>query len=113
VARLLKAGWPKNCVLNINFPCCAPHEVTEVEVTRQGFRGFNGMHAERRTDLRGRDYYWMGFRTGEPKLNEGADIAAIAAGKISVTPLHIDLTHTEALGDLKRQIGGSIPKAAP
>jgi 5'-nucleotidase len=84
--------------------------VTQVEVTHQGFRGFNGTHAERRTDLRGRDYYWMGFRNGEVKLGEGTDLAAIAAGKISITPLHIDLTHHTALNALKGRIGGAIPK---
>jgi len=110
IQSLLKAGWPNGAVMNVNFPCRLPEQVTQVEVTRQGFRGFNGTHAERRTDLRGRDYYWMGFRNGEVKLVEGTDLAAIAAGKISITPLHIDLTHQAALGALKGRIGGAISK---
>ena len=113
IQRLLEIGWPNDSILNLNFPARPPEEVTEVEVTRQGFRGFNGIHAERRTDLRGRDYYWMGFRNGKVNLADGADLTAIAAGRISVTPLHIDLTHHTALADLKKQLGGSIPKARP
>jgi 5'-nucleotidase len=111
IQRLLEIGWPSDAVINVNFPCCAPDQVTEVEVTRQGFRGYNGVHAERRTDPRGRDYYWMGFRDGQVELGDGADLTAVAAGRISITPLHIDLTHTGALGALKGQIGGAIPKA--
>jgi 5'-nucleotidase len=87
--------------------------VTAVEVCRQGFRGFNGIHAERRTDLRGRDYYWMGFRSGEVNLAEGSDLAALHAGRVTVTPLHIDLTHTAALHGLKGRLGGALPKLAP
>ena len=113
IQSLLKAGWPNDAILNVNFPCRPPEQVTQVEVTHQGFRGYNGTHAERRTDLRGRDYYWMGFRNGEVQLGEGTDLSAVAAGKISVTPLHIDLTHHAALGALKRQVGGTIPKAHP
>jgi 5'-nucleotidase len=99
-------------VNNLNFPCCGRGEVTEIEVTHQGFRGFNGAHAEKRTDLRGRDYYWMGFRSQEVAPRSGTDLAAIANNRISVTPLHIDLTHIRSLGELKGRLGGAIPKLA-
>jgi 5'-nucleotidase len=112
IERLLEIGWPNDAVINLNFPCCAPDQVTEVEVTHQGFRGFNGSHAEKRTDLRGRDYYWMGFRNQEVAPPSGTDLAAIANNRISVTPLHIDLTHTRSLGELRGRLGGAIPKLA-
>ena len=113
VQRLLEVGWPDDAIMNVNFPCCAPESVTQVELTHQGFRGFIGLYAERRTDLRGRDYYWMGFRNGDVNLAQGSDLAAVSAGKVSVTPLHIDLTHHAALAGLKGKIGGAIPKAYP
>jgi 5'-nucleotidase len=111
IERLLEIGWPNDAIINLNFPCRPPQDVTEVEVTRQGFRGYNGVHAERRTDPRGRDYYWMGFREGDVHLGDGTDLTAVAGGRISVTPLHIDLTHTGALGALRGQLGGAIPRA--
>ena len=38
------------------------------------------------------------------------DLRAIADGKISVTPLHIDLTHMSSVHDLKKVLGGAPPK---
>jgi 5'-nucleotidase len=68
------------------------------------------MHAERRTDLRGRDYYWMGFKGKMSNPGEGTDIRAIYEGRISVTPLHIDMTHQPTVFDLKKVLGGAPPK---
>ena len=110
IQRLVEVGWPANVTININFPDVAPEAVSEVEVTRQGFRDFKHMHAERRTDLRGRDYYWMGFRGKLSNPPAGTDLRAIYDGKISVTPLHIDLTHMETVHALKGVLGGAPPK---
>ncbi len=110
VERLLEAGWPRDVVLNINFPNRPPQEVEAVEVTRQGFRDIHNMRAEKRTDLRGRDYYWMGFTHRRPEVEEGTDLAAVLAGRISVTPLHIDLTHMPTVHSLRAVLGGAPPK---
>ena len=110
IERLLEAGWPKDVVINLNFPNRPPGEVDAVEVTRQGFRDIHNMKAEKRTDLRGRDYYWMGFTARRPAVEEGTDLAAVLAGRISVTPLHIDLTHMPTVHALKGVLGGAPPK---
>ena len=110
IARLVKAGWPADVVMNLNFPDAPAEAVTEVEVTTQGVRDQGHMHAERRTDLRGRDYYWMGFRGKQGEPPPGSDLAAVYGGRISVTPLHIDLTHRETAHRLRGAVGGSIPK---
>jgi 5'-nucleotidase len=68
------------------------------------------MKAEKRTDLRGRDYYWMGFTARRPVVEAGTDLAAILEGRISVTPLHIDLTHMATVHALKSVLGGAPPK---
>lgn len=110
IERLMQIGWPANVVMNINFPDRPPDEVKEVEVTRQGQRDFKHMHAEKRTDLRGRDYYWMGFKGQLSNPAAGTDLRAVYDGKISVTPLHIDLTHGETVNRLKGLLGGALPK---
>jgi 5'-nucleotidase len=111
IKRLVELGWPTDVVMNLNFPNLAPAAITEVEVTRQGFRDTHVRRAEKRTDLRGREYYWIGFRPERSKPAEGTDLCALYEGRISVTPLHIDLTHQATVFDLKAKLGGSPPKA--
>jgi 5'-nucleotidase len=110
VKRLMEIGWPSDVIININFPSGPADRVSEVEVTRQGFRDVQVRHAEKRTDLRGRDYYWIGFRPLRSSPPEGTDLRALYEGRISVTPLHIDLTHNNAVFDLKGRLGGAPPK---
>jgi 5'-nucleotidase len=88
-----------------------PEQITTVEVTRQGFREGHLRHWDKRTDLRGRDYYWMGFTVKPQAPVDGTDLKAVYEGKISVTPLHIDLTHNETVHKLKGVLGGAPPKA--
>ncbi len=101
IRRLLEAGWPNDVVINLNFPATSPEGVKGIEVTRQGFRDQFMRHVEKRTDLRGRDYYWMGFKAQPSEPSDGTDLRAIYDRRISITPLHIDLTHVKALGALR------------
>jgi 5'-nucleotidase len=111
IKRLVEVGWSAGVVLNLNFPNRPLAEIGEVEVTRQGFRDVQVRMAEKRTDLRGRDYYWMGFRQERSRPAEGTDLRALYEGRISVTPLHIDLTHMASVHDLRKVMGGPPPKA--
>lgn len=88
-------------LINVNFPDCEPDEVQGVEVTRQGKRDQNLIHLDQRTDLRERDYYWIGFRRERSNPAEGTDIKAIYENRISVTPLHMNLTQLEAMETLR------------
>ncbi len=90
---LLEAGWPKNVVINVNFPDRLPEDVSGIEVTRQGFRDQHLNHLDKRQDLRGTDYFWIGYSGQLSEPPEGTDLRAIYEGRISVTPLHIDMTH--------------------
>lgn len=110
IARLVEVGWPNDVILNVNFPAADPSRVAEVEVTRQGFRNIRTRFAEQRTDLRGRDYYWLGYRNEPSQPPPGTDLRAAYDGRISVTPLHIDLTHMETVHTLKAAVGGAPPK---
>jgi 5'-nucleotidase len=110
VRKLVETGWPGDVVINVNFPALPVDEIKAVEVTRQGLRDVQVRHAEKRRDLRGRDYYWVGFRQERSQPPEGVDLRAIYDGRISVTPLHIDLTHMPTVRDLKSVLGGAPPK---
>ena len=113
IQRLLEAGWPDGVIMNLNFPHAPPAGNNQVEVTRQGFRDVRTRYAEKRTDLRGRDYYWLGYKNTPSKPAEGTDLRAFYEGRISVTPLHIDLTHTPTIHDLKTVLGGTAPALKP
>ena len=106
----MKAGWPKDVVINLNFPARPVEQVTAVEVTRQGIREVSPRHMEKRSDLRGRSYYWMGFKERLPTFTQGTDLCALHEGRVSVTPLHIDLTHMPTVHALKGVLGGAPPK---
>ena len=94
-------------LININFPDLPPDEVKAVETTVQGVRGQHIIYADRRTDPRGGAYFWLGFRGKLSNPPEGTDLRAIYEGRISVTPLHIDLTHMETVHALKGVLGGA------
>ncbi|MGD9816927.1 MAG: 5'/3'-nucleotidase SurE [Hyphomonadaceae bacterium] len=111
VGALLKNGWPKDVLMNVNFPDAPPDEVREVEMTFQGRRDHHIVYADKRTDPRGGEYYWLGFRGQRSNPPDGSDLRAIYEGRISVTPLHIDLTHMETLHKLKGVLGGAPPRA--
>ncbi len=91
VARVLAEGLPRDTLLNVNVPNLPEAEILGVEITRQGKRRYEG-RVERRQDPRGRDYYWLGGEIIEDIAGAGSDGDAIMQGKISITPLHLDLT---------------------
>jgi 5'-nucleotidase len=106
IKALVAAGWPKDVVININFPDREPDEVGPVEVTSQGVRDAYSLFLEERQDLRGGSYYWFGY---SPKLSnppEGTDLRAVYDGRISVTPLHLALTHDESRRALSAVLNG-------
>ena len=94
VRRVIEAGVPKNTVINVNFPAHAPEGVKGVRVTRQGKRNLGFLKIDQRHDGRGNPYYWIGFERAMtvPPAAEGTDLAALAAGYVSVTPLRLDRT---------------------
>ena len=72
-------------------------------VTRQGLRVYRD-RLDKRTDPRGRPYYWIGGDSPTAVPDEGTDFGALAQGYVSITPLDLDLTDypaLERLADLK------------
>ncbi|MBC7768771.1 MAG: 5'/3'-nucleotidase SurE [Phycisphaerales bacterium] len=112
VGKLLEHGWPKDVLMNVNFPDLPPDQVKAVEVTTQGRRDQHIIYADKRTDLRGNTYFWFGFRGKLSNPPEGTDLRAIYDGRIAVTPLHVDLTHLPTIAALKGVLGGAPPKAS-
>lgn len=104
IRKLLSFSFPSDILLNLNFPACAPEDVRGTRVTRQGKRKVSELAVDARTDGRGVPYYWLAFRGGEETPPEDTDLAALSAGMISVTPLKLDLTAHDLLGELKDKL---------
>ena len=84
-------------ILNVNFPVAPP---AGVKITKLGRRIYTEGVIER-MDPRGRAYYWIGGGAPSWHPGEGTDFEAIQAGYISITPLHLDLTHHQSIQRLK------------
>ncbi|MBB5519488.1 5'/3'-nucleotidase SurE [Amphiplicatus metriothermophilus] len=106
IRRLLDVGWPQDVVVNVNFPDRDPDDVAGVEVTRQGQRDAFSLYTEERQDLRGGTYYWFGFSDRLSDPPEGTDLRAVYEGRISITPLHLALTHADSHRALSAALNG-------
>lgn len=107
VKKLVEAGWPKDVLMNVNFPDCPPDEVTGIEVVAQGARELQEIVIDRRIDMRDNPYFWIGFRREHVVPKVGTDLGALLAKKISVTPLQMNLTDWKALQALKAAVDGA------
>jgi len=101
IRRLVAQPWPKNTLINVNFPDLPPSEVKGISVARQG-RHKIGDQLMERTDPRGRPYYWIGPLRETGDGVPGTDITEVTAGRITLTPILLDLTNSGALKALRR-----------
>ncbi len=92
VPTMASRKLPPDTLLNVNVPHLPADKLAGVQVTRLGVIEYENTF-ERREDPRGRTYYWMGGSLVEADNEEGTDVMAIKQGKISVTPIHFDLTN--------------------
>jgi 5'-nucleotidase len=92
IRKILEIGIPPGVLANVNFPPCAAADVKGVVVTSQGRRDAELMRIEERRDGRNIPYYWLMFQRAGFTPGLGSDLEALAANKVSVTPLRIDLT---------------------
>ena len=111
VSKLVEMGWPKDVLMNVNFPDVLHTAVEEVEVTVQGKRDQSNALIDTRMDARDTAYHWLGFQRVLSNPPEGTDLRAIYAGRISVTPLHMDLTHKTTRRAMAKELGGTPPKS--
>ncbi|MBI4377248.1 MAG: 5'/3'-nucleotidase SurE [Elusimicrobia bacterium] len=97
---VLKKGLPPGICLNVNSPLPSRGKLAPVELARLGRRIYS-KEITRRSDPRGGHYYWLAGRAVSGVRQKGTDIAAVASGRIAITPLHIDSTDFEMLEALK------------
>ena len=104
-AWVLAHGLPADTLLNVNVPQefegAAPGGVA---LTRMGRRRYGDAIVEK-VDPRGRKYYWIAGEEVPFVAEEGTDFHAVHQGRISITPIHLDLANYrtfEALEPLRQ-----------
>ena len=105
--RLAQTGLPEDTFLNVNLPNLPADDLGPAVLTRLGRRTYHNL-LERRVDPRGKPYYWFSGDPLEQDASEGTDIGAVAAGNISVTPVHFDLTSHAATRELAELLDGLV-----
>ncbi len=104
IRRLTEAPWPEHTLVNVNFPAVPPDRVAGIAVTCQG-RRMTADNLTERIDPHGRPYYWIGPVRDNGVAESGTDLAAIAEGRVSVTPIYLDLTNWPAMAALRTLFG--------
>src|SRR5437868_9203822 len=100
IAHLIESGGVGRSawLLNVNIPDLAYEELGPFEVCRLGRR-----HAAEKVTAQqsphGETRYWIGAAGPATEGGEGTHPHAASNGRISVTPLQVDLTHHATLGE--------------
>jgi 5'-nucleotidase len=101
VARnILEHGLRRGELLSVNVPAATIAECEGFEVTRVGRRVYKDELVER-LDPRGVPYYWIGGLPPSGISVPGTDFNAVVNRRISVTPIHLDLTGRRLLRQLR------------
>jgi 5'-nucleotidase len=104
IARLDDQPISEGTLLNVNCPALAREELQGAEVTRLGKRIYRDkleLEEEYSSDGRRRRLYRIYGDDPTYHNEEGTDFAAIHAGRISVTPLHFNLTDVGQIDELR------------
>ncbi|MGB1463624.1 MAG: 5'/3'-nucleotidase SurE [Parvibaculales bacterium] len=107
IEELLNTDWPKETLINVNFPHIDVNDNPQIRIVKQGKRDRSILGLEERTDPRGRSYFWYSFdrlvdENGDLVYTpgKGTDIEAIVQGHIAVTPLQMDQTQSDMAAEL-------------
>jgi 5'-nucleotidase len=96
VQRATRFPFPAPVLLNINVPDVALDELGGIEATRLGRRHKAEPVVQMQTP-RGETAYWIGAAGDAQDAGLGTDFHAVAAGRVSITPLQVDLSQHQQL----------------
>jgi 5'-nucleotidase len=91
VENVLKAGLPKDVVLNVNIPNVPKQELKGIKICRQARANWEE-EFDKRTNPQGRVYYWLTGKFVNLDHGEDTDEWALKNGYVSVVPVQFDLT---------------------
>ena len=86
--------------MNVNVPSVRVENVRGIEITRLGRRHYSDNLIERE-DPKKNKYYWIDGILTHDIIEEGTDVKALYDQKVSITPLHLDITALDYIDKLK------------
>ncbi|TMS57469.1 5'/3'-nucleotidase SurE [Imbroritus primus] len=101
VERYIAEPLEAPCLINVNIPSVPYAELQGWRATRLGKR-HPSQPVIRQANPRGEPIYWIGPAGDARDASEGTDFHATANGFVSMTPLQLDLTHTQQMADVAR-----------
>jgi 5'-nucleotidase len=100
VRQILDHAVGEGTLFNVNIPSLEKGPVRGIRVVPQNVAPYTETY-DRRIDPRGRVYFWSGPDFGCPDPHPDTDVAALAEGYITVTPLQFNLTHAALLETMR------------
>jgi len=102
MARLILSNPSlRGSAVNINVPCLPSEEIKGVVVVRQGKNNIVETF-EKRMYPRENTYYWISGKYTAVAEEKNSDVAALASGFITITPIQYDLTRYDLLDSLRQ-----------
>ena len=99
IRQTIQHRSPGDLLFNINIPTAALDGAPDLAVVPMATNRY-GYHFIKRVDPKSRTYYWAtNDPEPEPTPHE-TDVSELKVGKVTMTPLHIDLTHKSALDQM-------------
>lgn len=105
VLQLQAHSLPSQTILNVNVPDVPLDQIKGIEVTRLGTR-HNAESTHKLRDPRDRPIYWIGQPGDQADAGPGTDFFAVNRGYVSITPLHLDMTHYNVFDQVSSWIDG-------
>lgn len=101
IEQVLDKKGPEPQLYNLNIPTVAVDQPAEVKIVPMGVSRY-GEHFIKRTDPRGRTYYWA--TNDPPPQPEGdeTDLTALTKGYITLTPLQYNMTRHQVLAEMQQ-----------
>lgn len=98
--HLVGRGLPPDTLLNVNVPATEAATIAGISVTKLSGHKWHDTFEER-ADPRGRSYFWLVGEPLEADPDPGTDTEAIRDNRVSVTPVHLDLTHHAIMSEVE------------
>ena len=104
VQRFQARALPQPVLLNVNVPDVPWESIGGIDVTRLGKR-HKAEGVVKTQNPRGDTVYWIGAAGAAQDAGPGTDFHAVAANRVSITPLQMDLTHALQITAVKDWLG--------